>query len=157
MFIRELVPRSLIAATARFVYNEPYRALPMGHAVDLAEASGGSASYWWVHEGSTYTLAATVSGPAQPLTAGSEAEFITEHYWGYNKQRDGSTLEYRVDHPPWLVWECEDATYSKPPDSSLYGAEFTDVLASQPVSAFLAMGSTVEVHRGTRLSGPVVF
>ena len=151
VFIRELVPRSLVAAAARFLYNEPYQALQMGHDVDLTEASGGSARYSWVHKGSTYSLAATVSGPARPLTAGSEAEFITEHYWGYNKQRDGSTLEYRVDHPPWVVWECEDATYSKPPDSSLYGPGFTYVLASKPVSAFMAMGSAIEVHRGTRL------
>ena len=151
VFIREFVPRSLVAAAARLLYNEPYQALPMDHTVALSETSGGSASYSWVHEGSAYSLAATVSGPAKPLTAGSEAEFITEHYWGYNKQRNGSTLEYRVAHPPWPVWECEEATYSSPPDSSLYGTGFAEVLEAQPVSAFLAVGSSIEVHVGTRL------
>ncbi len=38
VFIRELVPRSLVAAAARFLYNEPYQALPMVHDVDLTEA-----------------------------------------------------------------------------------------------------------------------
>lgn len=35
--------------------------------------------------------------------AGSETEFITEHYWGYTRQRDEVTVEYRVAHPPWRV------------------------------------------------------
>jgi hypothetical protein len=37
-------------------------------------------------------LAATATGPARRLETGSEAEFITEHYWGYTRQRDQSTL-----------------------------------------------------------------
>jgi hypothetical protein len=27
----------------------------------------------------------------------SEESFITEHYWGYARQRDGATVEYRVE------------------------------------------------------------
>jgi hypothetical protein len=35
--------------------------------------------------------------------ADSEATFITEHYWGYARQRDGGTVEYQVEHPQWRV------------------------------------------------------
>jgi uncharacterized protein YqjF (DUF2071 family) len=31
VFVRELVPRAAIAAVARWVYNEPYLAVPMNH------------------------------------------------------------------------------------------------------------------------------
>ena len=41
----------------------------------------------------------SIRGPARALEAGSEAEFITEHYWGYTPQRDGGTVEYVVRHP----------------------------------------------------------
>jgi uncharacterized protein YqjF (DUF2071 family) len=150
VFLRELVPKRLIAAVARAAYNEPYLALPMSHAVALDEASGGSATYSWQDRGQSHSLRARVEGPARPLSPGSEAEFITEHYWGYNRQPDGETLEYRVAHPRWLVWESRDATYSCPPGATLYG-DFAEVLASTPTSAFVAVGSEVEVYRGTRL------
>jgi hypothetical protein len=35
-----------------------------------------------------------VAGPAADLTPGTEAEFVTEHDWGYMRQRDGGMLEY---------------------------------------------------------------
>ena len=151
VFIRELVPKRLIAFVARAVYNEPYLALPMSHAVELEPSAGGSATYSWRHRDVPHSLSARVEGPASPLRPGTEAEFITEHYWGYNRQRGGRTLEYRVDHPPWLVWECNDAQYSAPPESTLYGPDFSAVLASPPASAFVAVGSEVEVFGGVRL------
>ncbi len=151
VFLRELVPRRAIAAVARLLYNEPYRAVSMTHAVDLHEDLGGSAVYSWGYQGSAHSLHASVTGAARELTQGSEAEFITEHYWGYTAQRDGSTREYRVEHPPWRVWECDDAGYEKPSRSSSYGADFTEVLASEPVSAFVALGSAIAVYPGTRM------
>jgi uncharacterized protein len=150
VFLRELVPKRLIAAVARAAYNEPYLALPMSHSVALQETAGGSAIYSWRHAGQLHSLIARVEGPATVLPSKSEAEFITEHYWGYNRQRDGGTLEYRVDHPRWLVWECRDALYSCPSDAELYG-EFGNTLAAGPASAFLAVGSPVEVYGGVKL------
>ncbi|WP_145061916.1 YqjF family protein [Adhaeretor mobilis] len=31
--------------------------------------------------------------------AGSQQQFIAEHYWGYSAQPNGSAKEYRVEHP----------------------------------------------------------
>lgn len=150
VFLRELVPKRLIAAVARVTYNEPYLALPMSHAVALDETSGGSVTYSWQDRGQSHSLTARVEGPARPLARQSEAEFITEHYWGYNRQRNGGTLEYRVEHPRWLVWESHDAAYSPPPGALLYG-DFAETLASEPSSAFVAVGSEVEVYAGVKL------
>ena len=150
VFVRELVPRWAIATVARVVYNEPYLAVPMNHTVELAEASGGMVRYDWRHEGTPYTLRGTAAGPAEMAAPGSEAEFITEHYWGYTRQRDGGTLEYQVEHPSWPVWSLDDAAFEGNP-APLYGSEFADVLASPPRSAFLAVGSEIAVHKGLRL------
>ncbi len=154
VFIRELVPRWAIATVARLVYNEPYLAVPMEHQVSLTSSTGGAVRYAWRHAGISYSMSASVAGPAQPLARGSEAEFITEHYWGYTRQRDGTTLEYRVDHPPWAVWEIPDATLHGRTDW-LYGPEFGRLLARPPASAFLAVGSEVSVYPGQRLQPEV--
>ena len=151
VFIRELVPSLLIASAARALYNEPYLTARMGHEVELDVATGGRLRYSWERAGESHSIAGQVSGPAQALVPGSEAEFITEHYWGYNVQRNGDTLEYRVEHPRWMVWDCPDASYLGPARPLLYGRSFADILEADPASAFVATGSEVAVHRGSRL------
>jgi uncharacterized protein YqjF (DUF2071 family) len=151
VFVRELVPRAAIATVARWVYNEPYLAVPMTSAIALDTRQGGSVEYAWRYAGQRYAIGATASGPAQPLAAGSDAEFITEHYWGYTRQRDGGTLEYEVVHPPWLVWRA-GTTHFEGDAARLYGPDFARVLAVPPQSAFVAVGSPIAVHKGRRLA-----
>jgi uncharacterized protein YqjF (DUF2071 family) len=150
VFVRELVPRHAIAAVARWVYNEPYLAVSMGHRSSLTAAGGGAVTYSWSYRGQQFVLGADVFGPAERLAPASEAEFVTEHYWGYTRQRNGDTLEYQVEHPPWQVWKATTARFVGP-GASLYGSAFGEVLARGPRSAFVATGSAVVVHRGVRL------
>ncbi len=145
VFIKELVPRRAIAVVARLIYNEPYSRVAMGHEVSLDKDSGGSAAYSWVHRGLEYGLRARVTGPAAPPVPGSEAEFITEHFWGYTKQRGGGTSEYRVDHPSWLVWDAAASSYESPPTETLFGPRLSEVLRAEPTSTFIAVGSEVSV------------
>lgn len=154
VFVKELVPRAAIAWTARRFYNEDYVALPMRHdvrlpAIDSEESS--SATYEWRLGQKWNRLTVDVAGPASLPSDESEETFITEHYWGYVSQRDGSTLEYQVEHPRWRVWrasrselDCEVA--------ALYGPEFVEVLSRRPTSAFVADGSAVTVRKGVRLA-----
>ena len=157
VFIRELVPRRAIAAVARHVYQERYLSVPMDHRVDLVDGeipAGGTVEYGWRFAGSRQLMRCLVSGEADDVEPGSEAEFITEHYWGYAAQRDGSTVEYAVAHPRWRVHPVSE-TFVEGNLAPLYGAEFARVLASPPVSAFVATGSVIAVGRGHRLAaGP---
>jgi uncharacterized protein YqjF (DUF2071 family) len=150
VFVRELVPRHAIAAVARWVYNEPYLAVAMAHRSSLTDTDGGAVAYSWSYRGQQFVLDAAVHGPSQRLTPASEAEFITEHYWGYTRQRNGDTLEYQVEHPPWKVWKATASNFVGP-GASLYGSAFGDVFAKGPRSAFVSTGSAVVVHRGLRL------
>jgi hypothetical protein len=148
-----MVPRAAVAAVARAVYNENYAALPMRHQLDLNGnelKKNGSVEYAWRFRGSWNSLKVTTSGdPFYPL-AGSEEEFITEHYFGYAAQRDGGCVEYRVEHPQWRVWRAEQAQFNCQV-SELYAPEFAEPLNRQPASAFVAEGSPVTVWRGVRL------
>ena len=151
VFVKEVVPRWAIAAVARWVYGENYVSLLMNSDVQLNGGVGpGHAEYSWRLRGEWGRLRATCEGPPQPLVPESEAEFITEHYWGYARQRDGSTVEYRVEHPPWRVWQASDHTFSAD-TRSLYGEAFGNALAVPATSVFIAEGSPIIVRRGVRL------
>jgi hypothetical protein len=151
VFIREMVPRRAIAWTARAWYNEPYRTLPMRH--DIARRADGwpvSVRYQW-RRGTTWEgLSARADREPAPFAAGSEEAFIAEHYWGYTRQRDGSTIEYRVAHPRWRAATASEARLDADV-RALYGAPFDTVLGTEPRSAFIADGSPVTVYRPVRL------
>lgn len=107
VFVREMVPRRAIAWVARRCYNEPYSAVPMRHELALDGADQGApgrAAYEWRIASQWHRLEVAISGHPFLPAAGSEAEFITEHYWGYTAQRDGGCKEYQVAHPRWRVW-----------------------------------------------------
>lgn len=153
VFVRELVPRWAIALVARWCYNEPYSAVPMRHELVLdgaAEGVPGRAAYAWRLGGRWHRLeVATAASPTVPR-AGSEAAFVTEHYWGYTAQRDGGCKEYQVTHPPWRVWDGAGSALDCDV-RAVYGAGFAECLAPPARSAFLAEGSEVAVYPGRRL------
>jgi uncharacterized protein YqjF (DUF2071 family) len=151
-FIREIVPRAAIAIVARLTYNEPYVALPMRHAIAAqnGDDAPGTVRYEWRQRAGWSALSVEASGSATALAPGSEAEFITEHYWGYTRQRDGDTVEYHVTHPRWRTWTVNSAAV-RGDLAELYGATLGDVLSRPPDSAFLAEGSAIAVHFPSRL------
>ena len=152
-FIRELVPRPAIALVARLAYNEPYSALPMRHRIEHvagADAAPGVVEYGWRRGASWSRLAVEPTGVAAPVREGSDEEFITEHYWGYTRQRDGGTVEYRVAHPRWRVWPVAHSELDADV-AALYGPAFAEALSGRPDSAFLAEGSAIAVSMPRRL------
>ena len=143
VFIRELVPRWIIATMARLIYNEPYLARPMRHEVETTHAR-----YDWRHGGRWQSLSVKGDeGDWQEIAAGSQEEFITEHYWGYNRQRDGRTLEYQVEHPRWRVRRAREYRFDGDV-RGLYGAGFVPFMTGKAASAFLVEGSAVSVRKG---------
>src|SRR5690348_12029162 len=148
VFIKEIVPLPAIAVVARLAYNEPYETRRMGHYLAArAPKEPLHVSYSWAPRlgGWGHITIATTEALPQPIVPGSAEEFITEHYWGYTRQRDGGTIEYRVGHPSWRVWQGERATVTGDVEE-LYGHDFAKMLAQPPDSAFLAEGSAVAVY-----------
>ena len=149
VFIAEVVPRHAIAITARFLYGENYKCLPMRHHLETEEF-GRTAEYHWRVDGQWCKLSAQTIGPSQHPQEGSLEQFITEHYWGYSTQRRGGCLEYHVSHVPWQVWATTAARFEGDA-GDLYGCEFGQVLQRRPDCAFVAEGSSVSVFRGNRV------
>ncbi len=151
VFVKELVPRTAIAWVARWFYNERYVTLPMRHNIrQSSPAAPPTVEYSWRYGGQWQHLCAEAGGSADLPMAGSQEEFITEHYWGYTAQRDGGTLEYRVEHPCWRVWRAAQCAFDGDV-ARLYGPQFVECLAEKPSSAFVAAGSAVSVFKGLRV------
>lgn len=151
VFIKELVPRRAIAFIARAFYNENYDALPMSHRIEKIHNEVKAVSYSWRFKNRENVLKVITRGVAQTPAPGSQPEFIAEHYWGYARQRDGSTVEYRVEHPRWQVWETETAELDCD-IAGLYGKEFCEFFERRPSSAFLADGSEIKLYTGLKLN-----
>jgi uncharacterized protein YqjF (DUF2071 family) len=150
VFVREIVPRWAIATIARVAYNEQYVSLPMSHRIGSQCDGRLSVEYAWRTRQRWNRLSLSTAGEPEIPQDGSEAQFITEHYWGYSAQPDGGCVEYRVAHPSWRVWASPDAKFEGDAEE-LYGRDLAAVLRGTPDSAFLAEGSAVTVYRGKRL------
>jgi uncharacterized protein len=152
VFIRELVPKWAIAAVARWVFNEKYQRVPMSHRIETrTDGEVAKAEYAWRFGQERCAMSIETEGLSFLPGAGSESEFITEHYWGYAAQADGGCLEYEVRHPQWSVWKAKQAG-SIGNAVGLYGGEIATILMRTPDSAFLAKGSAVTVSKGMRIA-----
>lgn len=144
VFIKEIVPRRMIALAARWMYGENYSCRPMRHLIQSDEA-GLQTEYRFKTGGNWCSLRAQAFGAAALPAENSLAEFITEHYWGYTG-RGPRSFEYHVAHPRWRVWNAASSGFEgEAPD--LYGSSFAGMLRRPPASAFIAEGSEVEVFR----------
>ena len=143
VFIREITPHLMVGWVARALYNEPYITMPMRQSVDESHAR-----YQLQIDGQWQGLGVRTAGAWRDQ---DEAElFITEHYWGYNTQRNGDAMEYQVEHPTWRARSIEpdflDLDIEK-----LYGEKWAQALGTKPDSMVLAEGSGVTVQAGIRI------
>lgn len=143
VFIKEYVPRRLIAWMANGIYNEPYHYAPMRSAVNEDDAS--------VH----YELGVTVGGREHTVTAtgrrpaireadDSLAHYFKEHKWGFGRTHSGRTQRYEVEHPVWDSWPVESVTLDVD-FALLYGEQWAFLAEQVPWVTLFAVGSEVKV------------
>lgn len=145
-FLRELVPRRVIAWVARTCYHEPYLAVPMASTI-----SDHGVDYRWRLGGRWNRLTLEVAGTPFLPDPTSRDGWLAEHYWGFTPQPDGGTLAYRVEHRPWQL-RLGHAPVIDADLATTYGATWAETLAGPPASAFIAEGSPITVSHGRRLA-----
>ncbi len=144
VFIRELVPRRAIALVARTFYGENYVAVPMKHEIEDLDGNV-KVEYSWRRDRKWESLKMDAVGESQLIPAGSHAEFITEHYWGYTALRSGCS-EYRIEHAHWKIWNASSFELNAD-TAALYGEQFLETLSQPSRSAFIADGSPITVQK----------
>lgn len=150
VFIREIVPRQAITFVANTIYREHYITMPMRNKWDKTDTSLITAYAWrtgqkW-NELTLHSESNTVEMPA-----GSEVEFITEHYFGYTSRSKTVTHEYEVKHPRWLHYPVLKTTLDID-FRRTYGREFQFLGNLDAVSAMLAEGSMISIGKRNTLT-----
>jgi uncharacterized protein len=151
-FVSEIVPSPIISFMANKMYNEHYSSMRMKHKIELVNDML-YVQYQWKHKGKWNNMKVVAKNELLDIEPNSEAEFIFEHYWGYNGFSKDTTIEYAVEHPRWqrmLVKEFSlDANIEQ-----LYGAAFVPYMQStKPQSVFLAKGSDVLIRKPKKILG----
>jgi hypothetical protein len=144
VFIREFVPKPALTFVANTIYGENYATVPMRHRWEVDEARI-RVKYEWKKNARWQGFSVEADTKLQPVKPGSEAEFITEHYWGYARVGNKTTNEYEVKHPPWQQYAVKDYTLELD-FGSLYGKAFEPLNGRSPDSIMLAEGSAVSVE-----------
>lgn len=142
VFIKEIVPKPALAFVANFLYHENYITLPMNHLWQHKQDALHVSYQWKTSQWNMFTMDAHTL--PKPIQAGSEEEFIFEHYWGYTKVNQEKTYEYQVEHPVWQVYPVRnyhiDVKFGE-----LYGSDYAILETMEPSSVFLAEGSEISV------------
>ena len=144
VFIKEIVPRPAITFVANTLYGEHYQTAKMRHNWQVDQDSR-TTKYEWLcqKQWQSFSIESAVESTAMP--AGSEAEFITEHYWGYTRINPNKTFEYEVTHPRWNTYHVTG--YDINVDYGLvYGKPFEILNQMEPKSVMLAEGSQITVE-----------
>ena len=144
VFIKEIVPKPAITFVANTLYHEHYATHKMGHLWEDKDHYK-RVTYEWVTKGQLQSFMVETEVEAVSIQEGSEAEFITEHYWGYTKVNDQKTFEYEVTHPRWKVYPVKDHQI-KVDYGLVYGNDFQLLNELQPKSVMLAEGSEITVE-----------
>lgn len=149
VFVKEIVPKPMLTLVANTVYKEHYQTLPMRF---LWEEDKGERKivYEWKSEGAWQLFETIAEFAPSEIAPGSEAEFITEHYWGYTKVNPRKTFEYQVTHPRWEQYKVKshriEVDFGK-----VYGEKFAFINQLEPVSVMLAEGSEITVEGKSRI------
>ncbi len=144
VFIREYVPKTLIALLAKWLYNEPYQAAPMNSNWKEEESF-----FQLQHElrigGSIQRLQVELGCKPEMSQEDSLDHFFKEHSWGFGQTRSGRLLEYQVWHPLWETLPVKNVHLDW--DWGLIYGEKWDFLADQqPFHKAFAVGSEIRVY-----------
>ena len=147
VFIREYVPKRLIAWLANGLYNEPYRAAPM-----RSQWNDDSTSATVHHEldwaGTTHSIQMRVGNASSVPNADSTDHFFKEHSWGFGRSRGGRLLQYEVWHPTWATLPVESIELNWD-FGAVYGETWADLTSTAPHHVAFATGSEIRVYPKT--------
>jgi len=149
VFIKELVPKPALTLVANTIYKENYQTAPMQHTWEQLP-NGLKIEYKWIIKNCTQIINVHSEPNTKIIPPNTEAEFITEHYFGYTKQ-NYNTYEYEVKHPKWKQYPV--LNYNIDVDFELnYGKHFKFLNNQKPLSVLLAEGSEIAVENKTFIS-----
>jgi len=151
VFVKEIVSKPAIVLVANTIYQEKYVALPMRHHIKTESNGELALDYNWKVKGEWNYLRGVAAATSEPIPEHSEANFLTENYWGFTRRSATRTSEYEVVHPRWTMRGVSNFAFHCNV-AALYGPEFVEVLQQAPTSIFMADGSAVKIMSGEKVT-----
>ncbi|MBJ2126543.1 YqjF family protein [Flavobacterium sp. IB48] len=149
VFIKEIVPKKAITFIANTLYQEHYETQKMRHEI-IENQNTNTFIYQWKNDKEWNTIEIETKKDLSKIEIDSEAEFITEHYFGYTKIDEETTFEYEVTHPRWEQFEVVNHRIDIDFEKN-YGSDFGFLQTQKPTSIFLAQGSKITVKNKRKL------
>ena len=150
VFIKEIVPKPALSFIANSVYKEHYETLPLKYSITENKNNKTDFVYQWKKEKKWNTILVETEKNPIEIETNSEAEFITEHYFGYTKVNNEKTFEYEVKHPRWKQHQVSNH-YLDVDFKRTYGNEFEFLNHQKPISVMLAVGSEISVENKKKI------
>ncbi|WET01124.1 DUF2071 domain-containing protein [Flavobacterium sp. YJ01] len=149
VFIKEIVPKKAITFIANTLYQEHYETQKMRHEI-IENINTNTFIYQWKNCKEWNTIEIETKRNLSKIEIDSEAEFITEHYFGYTKIDEEKTFEYEVTHPRWKQFEVLNHRIDIDFEKN-YGSDFGFLQTQKPTSVFLAEGSKITVKNKRKI------
>jgi uncharacterized protein YqjF (DUF2071 family) len=143
VFINETVPNKTVAWVANKLYKKHYTSIATKHNWKI-DPSNKEIEYKWLVNKKWNFVKVIANSKAIKMKTDSIEEFIFEHYFGYTKLNTTQSIEYKVNHPSWLINEIKD--YKINCDfTSFYGENFSILNSTIPNSVMFAEGSEISI------------
>jgi uncharacterized protein YqjF (DUF2071 family) len=143
------IPKLALKIVANTVFKENYETLPMKHKV-IENENTFNFTYDWKKDQKWNSIALETEKKLIKIEENSEAQFITEHYFGYTKVNHTKTFEYEVKHPIWKQYNVLNSKIDVDFEAT-YGNEFAFMKDLIPTSIILAKGSKVSVENKIKI------
>lgn len=144
VFIKEFVDKPIITFGANQLFNQHYHTVPVRHQF-IAAADKLAISYEWKNKG-WHSVQLECANEGVAIQADSMEEYFTDQAWGFARVNERKTLEYRVDHIRWHVYDTRSFMASID-FAANYGPSFAFLQNKEPEYAFMAEGSAIELKK----------
>lgn len=143
VFIKEFVPKYFVALIANKIYNEPYFAIKMDHSIEKTE-KGLNVHHSLCINKVWFNVDVKAENKSSIPAPDTTEHFFKEHEIGFGKDKNGNTLEYKVEHPIWEIYPIRNIE-STICFEKVYGKEWAFLNSEKPFNVLLARGSKIKV------------
>lgn len=142
VFIKEIVPRFIIAKFANVLYNENYVSVPMKYS--YINDNGINIRHSIFYDNREYYI--KMLAEQDSLMPGNTTieHYFKEHEWGFGSNKNGKTLLYNVEHPHWKIHKIKSLDHNFD-FGKIYGEKWKVLNYLKPYNITFAEGSFIKV------------
>jgi uncharacterized protein YqjF (DUF2071 family) len=142
VFIREYVPKLMVAFVANTLYNERYRVAGMKNTITETN-NEITARYELSRRGKKFSIEVKAANVPSVPSHDTIEHFFKEHELGFTGSKEGTRV-YLVEHPVWEIFPVKEIKMNID-FGSLFGKEWDFLNDEKPFVSMLVKGSPVKV------------